>query len=578
MQLVHPDIDVGRMTGEEGVTATRAISRMSDFPEALSLVLSCILAGLVLISAFMLLKPFLLLRADLLMWEEGDFVGNMIKFDLGIPLYTDPADSNSMIYGPGAFLLTYVIAWIGGLTKSVAGLRLIQSGYVIAASLLATISAAKITCISFHELKPRHINIWGLFTFLGLLTIATAPFSNKFVLSLHVDALSLLVSIFSFWTMVRYLSNPSAQALLLMSIFPAIGFVTKQFLISWALVMIVFLLILDGKNRKRLIVFASLAFALIGIAYAGCYMMWGENYRFWTFNIMGGVRSQVLLAPDAYGISLIRIADHFIRMSPEIMIGVAGSWLHLWFGNTKRMLPLILAWMVLIGSEAFSSGAGWETFYHFGPGVLIGAVLLFSALPGIWYRGIPVSDKGTGIKRWAYAAFMFGVTFSVFSIVKAIPTGDKTAPRYVRLNSDVAELDGYISDIEAEFGDLDGHDVLLDVGSWVYLDRGILQKDRAVSLADQAPAGIYQNFEITNERIRNRVYKKILLHDFDSPYFLYEWSDWHRKSGFKENLLANYVALKTIPAPHGSFILARPEMRVGPVTVFVPKDSLNVIN
>jgi hypothetical protein len=577
MQLVQPEIKGGLLTGTER-TSTTVFGGVDHFPEALSLLSSCILAGIILVYAFILLKPFLLLRADLLMWEEGDFVGNMIKFDLGIPLYTDPADSNSMIYSPGAFLLTYIIAWIGGLTKSVAGLRLIQAGYVVVSSLIATLTAAKITHISFKDLKPRHVSLWELFTFFGLLIIATAPFSNKFVLSLHVDALTLLVSIFSFWTMVRYLRHPSVYALLLMSICPAMGFLTKQFLISWIAVMVVFLLVLNRKNWRRTIVLAALAFAFIGIAYAGCYMTWGENYRFWAFNIMGGLRSQIRFAPDAYSISLTRIADHFVRMLPEIMIGIVGAWLHLWFGSARRMLPLIFAWLVLVGSEGFSSGAGWETFYHFGPGILIGGILLFSALPAIWYRGMSASGDRIGVRRWAYAAFMLAITVSVFSIVKAIPTGDKNSPRYARLNSDVADLDRYISDIEAEFGNSDGHDVLLDVGSWIYLERGFLQKDRAVSLADQAPAGIYQNFDITNERIKNRVYTKILLHDFDSPYFLYEWSDWQRKSGFKENLLANYVALKTIPAPRGSFVLARPEMRIGPVTVFVPKESLNIIN
>ena len=357
-----------------------------------------------------------------------------------------------------------------------------------------------------------------------------------------------------------------------MSICPAAGFLTKQFLISWAVVMIVFLLVHETKNWRRLIVFAALAFGLIGVAYFACYLTWGDNYRFWAFNIMGGVRSQIRLAPDVYSISLSRIADHFIRMLPEIMIGVAGAWLHLWFGNIKRMLPLTLAWLVLIGSEAFSSGAGWETFYHFGPGILVGAILLFSALPGIWYRGAAISGDWFVIKRWAYAAFMLAITVTTFSVVKAIPTGDKDAPRFARLNSDVDDLNRYISDIESEFKGSDGNDVLLDVGSWVYLERGILQKDRAVSLADQAPAGIYQNFDVTNERIKDRVYKKILLHDFDSPYFLYEWSDWQRQSGFKESLLANYIAVKTIPTPQGSFALARPEMRVGPVTVFIPRN------
>ena len=65
---------------------------------------------------------------------------------------------------------------IAGLTKSVAGLRVIQAGYVIAASLIAAMTAAKITDLSFKDLKLRHANIWPLFTFLGLLIIARRRF------------------------------------------------------------------------------------------------------------------------------------------------------------------------------------------------------------------------------------------------------------------------------------------------------------------------------------------------------------------------------------------------------------------
>ena len=110
MQLIQPEIDAGLLTGNQRILATKVVSRLNISPETLSLVSSCVFAGLVLVSTFILLKPFLLLRADLLMWEESDFVGNMIKFDHGIPLYTDPADSNSMISQSRAFLLTYLIA------------------------------------------------------------------------------------------------------------------------------------------------------------------------------------------------------------------------------------------------------------------------------------------------------------------------------------------------------------------------------------------------------------------------------------------------------------------------------------
>src|SRR5829696_5070394 len=106
-----------------------------------ALIFNVLIALALVIFYLALIQPLVFLPADLLMWEEGDFVGNIIKLNIGAPLYTDPADSNSLIYNPGAFLLTYAVAWVTGGTKSVVALRLIQLGFVSLAVLLATISS-----------------------------------------------------------------------------------------------------------------------------------------------------------------------------------------------------------------------------------------------------------------------------------------------------------------------------------------------------------------------------------------------------------------------------------------------------
>lgn len=538
-----------------------------------SLILCCALAAVLVLFFLLMIKPLVSLRADILMWEETDFVGNIIKLNIGAPLYTAPSDSNSLIYNPAAFLLTYAIAWLFGQTKSIVALRLIQLGYVVVAALIATVCSRKLYRLAFPEHTLRFNKTWTIFIFLALFLAATAPNANKYVYSLHVDALSLLVSIVCFWTMLRYVENESLKNLFIMAVCPALGFLTKQFLISWMGVMFVFLLIQHPKNFKRLMLFVLLSSGFVVIALGTCYLIWGDNYLFWTFKVMGGVRKQIVFTPDTYSISLARSIDHLVRVWPEIFVGVIGGWLLIRERNIRHLGSLIAAWLVLVVSEAISSGAGWSTLYHFGPGVLIGAVFMFSALPQVWVSNVEKSDaESTAIHKWARAFVMVGAVAAIFTAWRVMPTGDKNEGRYLRGIQSSHDVNRYITDIEREFDGMEVDKVLLGVGNWIYLRHNVLQKDRAVSLADQPLGGIYENFDVTVGRIRSKTYQKILVQDFNSQFFLYEWSEWPKPSGFRDALLEHYVLVKTIEPPNGSPSLSSQIMNSGPVTVFVPRN------
>lgn len=566
---------VANFLRKEGSDKSRIMSIRSALSVSyFSLILCCALAAALVLFFLLIIKPLVFLRADILMWEETDFVGNMIKLNIGTPLYTAPSDSNSLIYNPAAFLLTYAIAWILGQTKSVVAFRVIQLGYVVVAAVIATVCSRKLYHLAFPERTIRFNKTWTTFTFLALFLAATAPNSNKFVYSLHVDALSLLVSIICFWTMLRYAENESLKNLFIMAVCPTLGFLTKQFLISWIAVMFVFLLFQHPKNFKRLGLFVLVSGGFILIAVVTCYMIWGDNYLFWTFKVMGGVRKQIVFTPDTYSISLARSIDHLVRVWPEIFVGVIGCWLLINTQNLRRIGSLIVAWLVLVASETFSSGAGWNTLYHFGPGVLIGAVFMFTALPQIWASKDEKSDAELAIiHKWARAFVMIGAVAAIFTAWHVMPTGDKNEARYLRGIQSSQDVNRYITDIEREFDGIEIDKVLLGVGNWIYLHHDVLQKDRAVSLADQPAGGIYENFDVTVERIRNRTYQKILVQDFNSPFFLYEWSDWPRPSGFRDALLENYVEVKTIEPPKGTPSLSSQIMNSGPISVFVQRSN-----
>ena len=535
-----------------------------------SLLFCTVLAVVLVLFYFYIIKPYVLLPADILMWGETDFVGNIIKIQNGSPLYTSPEDSNSGIYTPGAPLLTYLISWITGETTSIAALRIIQLGYVTCAAIIATLCLRILYKISFPDRPIPFPKTWMSFSFLVFFLTATSPRVNAFSHCLHLDALALLISIFCFWAMLRYLKSPRWGNLMLMAVCPALGYLVKQFLISWSVAMFVFLLLLHPRQIKRLVVFILMVTIFIAIAIGSCYLLWGDNFIFWTFEIMGG-RSKIVIMPAVDRISLVRSLDHLVRAWMELLIGFIGGCLVLRRSNISKLGPLWLAWILLIASEAYSSGAGWGVLYHFGPGVMIGVIWLFVALIRYW----PYSKESSD---WSFPVFSYWIrpavavigVLTLFVALHVVPTADRDEGRYYNRRPP-ADTYRYISDIEKEFEGLPVEKVLLDVGNWIYLRQSFLAKDRAVSLADQPLGGIYDNLDVFVDRIRQKTYEKILVRDFHSPYFLYDYVHWERPSGVRKALVECYKEVRILPGIEGDTSHRPGIMHSGPVSVFIPK-------
>ena len=74
---------------------------------------------------------------DLLSFSESSFVNDILKFRLGTPIYTPPADNSAYPYMPGAPILTYLIAALLGQPDSIPVYRAVQFAYVILAAIMA---------------------------------------------------------------------------------------------------------------------------------------------------------------------------------------------------------------------------------------------------------------------------------------------------------------------------------------------------------------------------------------------------------------------------------------------------------
>jgi len=337
--------------------------------------------------------------------------------------------------------------------------------------------------------------------------------------------------------------------------------------------MFVFLLLDDPRGYRRLFVFGAAASLFYGLTLAMCYCLWGDNFLFWAFRVMGGQRKNLALSTGAFAVSLLRSADHTLRLLPELSIGVlAGVLIHRDRHRLRLTGPLWIAWLTLLIFEVYSSGVGWSVFWHFGPGVFIGLIWFCAALPHFW----PTSAESRGrldihILNWSRSFAAVLCVVSLFTVMGVVPSADPFVPRYYKRRPP-PDVYRYIADIENEFNGYQPETVLLDLGNWIYLRHAVLQRDRAVSLGDQAPNNIYENFDVMVRRICDKTYQKILVHDFHSPYFLYDWDAWQRPSGVREALSEHYSEIRTIPGVRTTLPGEMLIEYVGPVSVLVPKE------
>ncbi len=534
-----------------------------------SLFVCLLLSGFLALFYFYKIIPFVFLPADLLMWAETNFVGDMIKLYNGIPFYTPPGESNSLVYTPGAPLVTFAIARALNLPMDIAVWRMIQLGFTVCAAWIATVCFRRLYGLVYMDAPLPFRKTFLVFTFLGLTLAATAPRTNPFAYCLHCDALALLVSVMTFWTMLFFLKRPNVPRTFLLSVGVVAGYLTKQVLVSWFAVILVFLILHESRNIRRLMIFAATAVILVGAAVGVCYSLWGQNFIFWTFEVTGGTRRNIGFWGPGYYLSIPRAMDHLIRAWPDISLGLGGGFLILRGRDIRRLWALWVAWIVLILFEALSSSVGWGNLYHFGPGVLIGAVWLFVGIPQFWNTPDQASEPETSLLPLARPCFAAAGIFTMFIGLSVVPSADQNAARTWK-GGISPDMSRYVAEIEKEFEGIPSDRILLDVGNWIYLRHSFLARDRAVSLADQPCGKIYKNFDGVIGRIRNQVYDKILVRNFHSPFFLYDWGSWPKPTGVRAALLGSYREERVIPAVIGTAPPSILDLHVGPVSVLVP--------
>ena len=103
----------------------------------------------------------------------------------------------------------------------------------------------------------------------------------------------------------------------------------------------------------------------------------------------------------------------------------------------------------------------------------------------------------------------------------------------------------YINDIEKEFNGQSAKDVLLDIGSWVYIKGGVIMKDRAPSIGERGYSET-GDFSGILQRLQEKHYSKILIRHLNEPDFFYDYYLWPKSSGIRKALLDNYREIRKI--------------------------------
>jgi hypothetical protein len=195
---------------------------------------------------------------------------------------------------------------------------------------------------------------------------------------------------------------------------------------------------------------------------------------------------------------------------------------------------------------------------------MIGAVWLLVILPELWPETRSSELHPLLRSAWALVAIL-----AVYLALGTVPSGNEADQRYWKRSLPEGAA-RYTAAIEAEFEGFSPDEVLIGWGNWIYLKQNYLARDRAISVADFPTVGRYNLIEPLLTRIREKHYRKILLHRYQSQWFVYDWGLLDQPTGVRAALQENYRLLHIIDGLPDREL--PPQIQYGgDVSVLVPK-------
>lgn len=521
-------------------------------PETLSLTVLCGISLSLLAIYLFWVSWYVFFPADILIWSEGDFMNDMLKFSVGYPIYSAPVNHDSFHYVPGPQLLTYLLAWMDGKAGSLGAYRTIQVCYTALAAYMALLCCRRILRLTWPDLAVWKTWLWNGFCFASLFLIATNSITNRFTHNLHDDALAQLASTTAFYILLRYVERCCHGAVAAMVVMTTAGFLVKQSLLIWGGFYGLFLL-LWGRSWKRLAVFAVAATALYGVTLAVCCAIWGQPFLYLIFGVL-----------SRHPISPLRSFQHVLATWPYYAAMLLGGLAVL---RGREGGPLFGAWLIsflLLAEETYTSGIAWM-LNHIGPGSLLAGVWFLAGLASVWTAIFesPSLDRMVPWMRAAAVTASVALLFSGMGLVR------------VPLRPLSPDAHRYVRDIEAQFRGEPADKILLDVGTWNYVPARVIMKDRAPVMDEEGYAnnGDFSGF---TSRLAAKYYNKILVRGLYSSDFWYENALWPRPRGLRKAILDNYRETGKIrAADHAKDVKDGPEdpYLFGDISILEPRTN-----
>lgn len=527
------------------VIAYIIVKRKIDQPANISWIVLSTAAVLLMSTYFYTVSFSLFFPADFLIWSETEFISDILKFRLNYPLYTADVNNESFIYPPGTQILTYSIASALGNGTSLAFFRIVHLGYVFLAAIFSYLAFRDIFRLRYGDSALRGMMPWSILWVPALFLIATNSMTNPFVTNLHNDGLALAISAFAYYMLVRYTKTRDWRYLVIMALIPATGFLIKQLIAVWAPLFVMYLLLFDRpRSISRITIYTVATVAGMGASLLLGNLLFGEHYNYWLFTAAGN-----------HSISILRAFQHILDAWPYFAVGLLGGFVILRGQQSTPLSGLWIVWLGLILIEAYTSGIAWM-IHHLGPGSLVGGIWFAAAITRLWSADLPNLLSDTRIQRWAG----YGITVAIIVLVF-------NGLGMLRLPLQPISDDStrYVQAIENEFKGLPADKVLLDSGSWIYLENNVVQKDRVTSIGDRGYGGT-GDFSGIVQRLADRHYSKILFRNVHEEFFWYDSYLWSDSSNIRETLLANYEEVRVIKAVEDD-----DRYLFGDISVFVPK-------
>ena len=477
---------------------------------------------------FFVVSSYVTFPADMLMWSEGDFMNDILKFSIGYPLYTPQFNNDSINYVPAAQLLTHLLGSLIGKAWSIPTYRVIQLGYAALAAFIGLLCCRSILRLAFPETRIGDGWLGNAFGYGILLLTTTNSITNYFAHNLHADALAQVANVVAFYLLLRYIESRSPKVLVWMAVIVTAGFFVRQNALIWGACYGAFLLLWD-RSWKRLIAFAVGAAALFGAAVAVCFAIWGQPFYYWVFYML-----------SQHKVGVLRSFQHAMQgwaYFAAILLGGAAT---LRGRNSSRLLGAWLLCLFVFSVETYTSGLGWM-LNHMGPGSLLAMTWFVAGFTSVWGAATDSGrprDLGTWIRAAALTATM-AMMFSGLGFVR-IPLRPIPDDAY-----------RYVHDIEDQFKGVPAQKVLLDLGTWPYIKEKAIVGDRATSIGDRGYSGA-GDFTGILTRIATKHYSKILVHGYHNFDFVYEYFLYPKPTGIRKALMENYRETGKIRAVEGN--------------------------